>query len=194
MSLYIPKLEWNDQTVTATASAGSPTLSGISSTVAINAGMIASGTGIPTGAAVISKTASSVTLSANATSSGSYAINFVERIEFDFPPTSDTEEQLRPKQTVSESLSGKQQVVTDYLEAIRTIKLNFINKTLADKLQDNFYRFAYKGNLFKYYPDKDEVEVFVYELDDRNFTRVRVVKKHPYFLYEIGFKFRRVVE
>lgn len=193
MSLFIPRLEWNDQTVTGTRSSGNPILSSISSTAAINVGMIAIGTGIPTGATVISKTVNSVTLSENATSSGTSGVTFFERLDFDFPPVSDSEEQWKPKQTVTESLSGLQQTVTDYLEAIRDVRLNFVTTTLADKLKTNFYLYAYLGNTFRYYPDKDEAEVFTYELENKNFSRVRTVKKHPNFLYEVALKFRRVV-
>ena len=192
MALYIPRLEWNDQSVTATLTSGSPTLSGISSTAEINVGMIASGTGIPSGAAVISKTVSSVTLSANATSSGSYAISFVERIDFDFPPTDDTEEQLKPKQTVTKSLSGLTQVVTDYVEAFRSVTLGFISSTVADKLRDNFFEYASLGNSFRWFEDKAIGSSKTYELNRYEFSRDRQIKKHPSFLYEIKLSFRRV--
>lgn len=194
MSLYIPRLEWNDQSVTGTRTSGNPTISGITSTAAINVGMIASGTGIPSDAAVISKTATSVTLSENATSSGTSVVNFVERIDFEFPPTSDTEEELKPRQTVTESLSGLTQVVTDYLEAFRSVELSFIPSAVADKLRDNFYQYAYKGRSFRWFADKAFPLVFqTYELGRFDFARDRQVKKHPTFLYRIKFTFRRVV-
>jgi hypothetical protein len=195
MSLLIPRLEWNDQSVTATRTSGSPVLSGISSTAAINAGMIASGTGIPSGATVISKTVNSVTLSANATLSGTSVVNFVERIDFDYPPSADTEEEYKPKQTVTEALSGLTQFVTDYLEAFRTVEMGFLTQTVADKLQTNFYLFAYKGGSFRWYPDKAVLSNFqTYELGRFDFSRARQVKKHPSFLYQVRMTFRRVVE
>lgn len=194
MSLYIPRLEWNDQSVTGTRTSGSPTISGITSTDAINVGMIANGTGVPLDAVVISKTVNSVTLSANATLSGTSVVSFVERIDFDFPPTSDTEEQFKPRQTVTESLSGLTQVVTDYLEAFRSVELSFLSSTVADKLRDNFYQYAYKGNSFRWFADKAFPLVFqTYELGRFDFSRDRQVKKHPSFLYLIKFTFRRVV-
>lgn len=195
MSLYIPRLEWNDQTVNATRNSGTPTLSGISSTAAINVGMIASGTGIPSDATVISKTVNSVTLSGNATSSGTSAVTFYERIDFQFPPSEDTEEEYRPKQTVTESLSGLTQFVTDYLEAFRTVQLDFLSLTVADKLQNNFYLYAYRGGAFRWFPDKDVLPLVStsYELGRFDFKRIRQVKKHPSFLYQVQFTFRRVV-
>lgn len=194
MSLFIPRLEWNDQSVTATRVSGNPVLSSISSTAAINVGMIASGTGIPSGATVLSKTVNSVTLSKNASLSGTSAIAFVERIDFDFPPTFDTEEQYTPKQTITESLSGLQQTVTSYLEATRVVKLNFVTTAIADKLKLNFYLYVYKGSAFRYYADKDVIDFNTYELDVRKYARTRTVKKHPAFLYETQMTFRRVVE
>lgn len=155
--------------------------------------MIASGTGIPSGATVLSKTVSSVTLSENATSSGTSAVSFVERIDFDFPPTADTEEEYKPKQTVTESLSGLTQYVNDYLEAFRSVELGFITKTVADKLQTNFYIYAYQGGQFRWYEDKALAGYQTYELGKLDFSRDRQVKKHPSFLYQIKFTFRRVV-
>lgn len=192
MSLYIPRLEWNDQSVTATRSNGSPVLSSISSTAGINAGMIASGTGIPSGATVISKTVNSVTLSDVATSSGTSAVNFVERIDFDYPPTADTEEEFKPKQTVTASLSGLRQYVTDYLEATRSVQLGFLTQAIADKLRDNFYLYAYVGGSFRWYPDKALAGYQTYELAKFEFSRDRQVKKHPSFLYALKLDFRRV--
>jgi hypothetical protein len=194
MANYIPRLEWNPRSVTATRTASDPVLASIASTTEINVGMIASGTGIPSGAEVISKTVNSVTLSANATLSGTSVINFVERLDFDFPPSKDSEEEYKPKQTITESLSGLQQTVTNFLEATRKITVDFLTTAKADKLKTNFYIYVYKGNTFTYYPDKDEAPSFTYELDKRDFARIRQVKKHPLFLYQLQMSFRRVVE
>ncbi|NBW79723.1 MAG: hypothetical protein EBR27_12040 [Betaproteobacteria bacterium] len=157
--------------------------------------MIVNGTGIPSDAVVISKTATSVTLNQNATLSGTYAANYLERIDFDFPPTQDSEEEYRPKQTITESLSGLTQVVTDYLEAFRSVEMGFLSQAVADKLQTNFYLFAYKGNSFRWFPDKAIPGTFqTYELGKWDFSRDRQVKKHPSFLYQVKMTFRRVVQ
>jgi hypothetical protein len=195
MSLLIPRLEWNETSVTATRTSGNPTLSGISSTTGINVGMIVNGSGIPTDAVVISKTVNSVTLNGNATSSGTSGVTFLERIDFEYPPSADTEEEYKPKQTITESLSGLTQFVTDYLEAFRTVEMGFLTQAVADKLQSNFYISAYKGATFKWYPDKAVPASFEeYELGAFNFARERQVKKYPSFLYRIKMTFRRVVE
>ena len=194
MALWIPRIEWNDQTVSASVTNGNATLTSIASTTAINVGMVASGTGIPSNALVISKTANSVTLNVDATSSGSYAVTFFERYDFEFPPVKDTEEKLKPKQTVLDALDGSQQFTTLYLEATRDLEFYFVNQTDADKLKNNFYLYAYKGNFFRYFPDKDEAPVYNMQLDKNDFVRTRQVKKHPNFKYSLGFTFRRVVE
>lgn len=156
--------------------------------------MIVNGTGIPSDAVVISKTATSVTLNGNATSSGTSSVNFVERIDFEYPPSQDTEEEFKPKQTITESLSGLTQYVTDYLEAFRSVQVDFLTVAVADKIKENFYIYAYKGGSFRWFEDKAFPLVFkTYELGKFDFSRVRQVKKHPSFLYQIKMTFRRVV-
>lgn len=193
MALWIPRLEWDEVSVTATRTATSPVLSSIASTAEINVGMIVNGTGLPTDAVVVSKTVSTVTLNVDATLSGSSVLVFKERYDFEFPPVSDSEEILKPKLSVIESLSGLQQFQVSYLEAERNLDFFFINQTDADKLKDNFYIYAYLGNSFKYYQDKDDAGYQTMTLNKYDFSRTRQVKKHPYFKYSIKFSFRRVV-
>lgn len=61
---------------TGTTGAGSPTISAVSSTLGIQPGMTISGSGVPSGATVLSTTSSTVTMSANATASGSPTLAF----------------------------------------------------------------------------------------------------------------------
>lgn len=193
MALLIPRLEWDDQSATATRTSGNPILSAISSTTAINVGMIAKGTGIPLDAQVISKTVNSVTLNVNATSSGSSVVEFFERYDFEFPPVKDTEEKLKPKLSVSESLSGTQQFILNFIEAERDLEFFFITHTDAEKLREKFYRFALLGNSFRYFDDKDDAPFKTMTLGKFDYSQNRQVKKHPYFKYSIQFSFRRVV-
>ena len=193
MNDLIPRLEWNEQSVTATRISGNPTLSSISSTAGINVGMIASGTGIPTDAVVISKTVSSVTLNVNASLSGTSVIIFVERLDFQYPPKIDSEEELKPSQTVTTSLSGINQYQTNYLEGVRDLEFDLVQQTDADKLKDNFYIYAYKGNSFKYYEDKDVISYKTVELDQKSFSRKRRTSRGSSFFYSIKLSLRRVV-
>jgi len=59
---------WPSVSTTGTRTSGSPTLNSIADTSRFSAGMIVYGTGIPAGAKIVSKTSSSITLDANATS------------------------------------------------------------------------------------------------------------------------------
>lgn len=62
--------------ITGTTANGSPTITAISSTLGIQPGMMISGSGIAAGAIVLSTTSSTVTMSANATASGSPTLTF----------------------------------------------------------------------------------------------------------------------
>lgn len=188
----IPRLEWNDQIVSATRTATDPVLASIASTTNISVGMIASGTGIPIGATVISKTVNSVTLSVAASLSGTSNVTFFKRFDFQYPPIDDTEEVLKPKNNVSTSLTGKQQVSTLHVEATRGLEFGFVNSTDADILKNDFYAFALYGNEFRYFPDQDETPFVNYEMERYEYKRDRQIKKHPAFLYKMSFLFRRV--
>lgn len=193
MNDLIPRLEWNEQSVTATRVSGNPTLSSISSTANIIVGMIASGTGIPTGATVISKTVSSVTLNTNASLSGTSVITFVQRYDFQYPPKTDSEEKLIPNQIITSSLSGLNQYQTMYLEANRDLEFDLVRQADADTLQNDFYYYALLGNSFKYYQDKDVVSYQTMELDMKSFIRKRRTVSGGLFFYQINFSMRRVV-
>lgn len=56
--------------ITGTTTSGSPSITAATSIVGVSAGMGVSGTGIPVGATVVSATGSTITISANATASG----------------------------------------------------------------------------------------------------------------------------
>lgn len=73
-SSSIPAIDvgtWPSATTTGNRTSGSPTLASIADTSTYQIGMIVKGTGIPAGAKIISKTSTSITLDANATSGSS---------------------------------------------------------------------------------------------------------------------------
>ena len=193
MNDLIPRLEWNEKSVTATRTITNPTLSAISSTAEINVGMIASGTGIPTDAVVISKTVNSVTLSADATSSGNSVVTFTERFDFQYPPKTDSEEDLQPSQTITTSLSGLKQYSTQHLEATRELEFDLVRQVDANRLRNEFYFYGYTGNSFKYYQDKDVASFETMELDMKSFQRKRRTSSGGLFFYMIKFSMRRVI-
>jgi len=196
VNLYIPRLEWNDITgLTGNTTNNDPNVTGISSTESLRVGMIVTGVGIPAGTRIVSKTLTSVVLSQNATATGSaVALTFFERLDFTYPPKTDTEEKMKPQQKITTALSGIQQVQTDHIEAERDLEFWFLNQADADLLKDTFYLlWAVYGKSFRYYPDQDDTVVFEYSLNKLDFQRVRQVKKHPEFLYKINLSFWRVV-
>lgn len=194
MSLWIPRLEWGDTDVVVTTTDTDPVLTGIASTSLLNVGMVVTGVGIQSDSVIISKTPTSVTLDKPCTASGTITATFFERYDFEFPPVEDSEEIWKPKQTITDSLNGTTQITTLFLEATRSLKFSFVNQGDADKLRDSFYKYAYRGFFFRYFPDKDELPVYEMQLEKFDFARARQVKKHPYFKYAISFVFRRVVE
>ncbi len=194
INLYKPRLEWNDVSgLTGTLVSGTPNVTLISSTAALRVGMILSGVGIPSGTRIVSKTLTSVVMSQNATASGSaISLVFYERYDFEYPPKADSEEKTKPQQKITTSLSGLQQIQTDFLEFERDLEFWFLNQTDADLLKDTFHNsYAVFGNSFRYYPDQDDSVVLTYILNKFDFKRDRQVKKHPDFLYKIQFSFRR---
>lgn len=193
---YIPRLEWNEITgLTGNTTINNPTVTGISSTAALRVGMIVQGVGIPSGTRIVSKTLTSVTMSTDATATGSaVSLTFFERYDFQYPPTRDSEEKLKPQNKVTTSISGSQQVQTDHIEAERDLEFGFVTATDTNLLDEIFYQdFAVFGNAFRYFQDKEDAGFQNYELNNFNFNRERQVKKHPEFLYKLKFQFRRVV-
>jgi hypothetical protein len=193
---YIPRLEWNEITgLTGNTTILNNTVTGISSTAALREGMIIQGVGIPSGTRIVSKTLTSVTMSTDATATGStVSLTFYERYDFQYPPTRDSEEKLKPQNKVTTSISGSQQVQTDHLEAERDLEFSFITKTDIDLLDEIFYKdFAIFGSEFRYFTDLADPVFNTYSLNNFNFQRDREVKKHPEFLYKTKFQFRRVI-
>lgn len=193
---YIPRLEWNE----ITGLAGDTTnlnnvVTGISSTAALRVGMIVTGVGIPSETRIVSKTLTSVTMSTDATASGSaVSLTFFERFDFQFPPTRDSEEKLKPQNKVTTAISGSQQIQTDHLEAERDLTFGFLTAADTEILNSIFYKsFALFGNEFRYFQDKADAGFQTYQLNNFSFTQDRQVKKHPEFLYQTKFSFRRVV-
>ena len=116
-------------------------------------------------------------------------------ITFDYPPIEEGNESLDAKERVTVSLSGKRQVLVDYVEAVRNLKFSFLSESLKESLKTFFLTHAYLGNSFKYYDDKNSSEYKTYELSTLQFTpkKVGIVTANTY-RWEVPFKFRRVVD
>ncbi len=190
----IPRIEWNEISIVGDTHT-TTTVDGIADTSDIKVGMIVTGSGIQAGTTVISKAANSMVLSLAATSTLSdITLTLFERFDFEFPPELDSEEKRTPKNTVKESLAGLIQVQTNYVEVTRDLKFGMLLHTDKDTLMMDFYDdYAVYGNSFRYFYDKNDSGYVTYELEKYPLTTPRRAKKHPYFLYDMAFTFRRVL-
>jgi hypothetical protein len=191
----IPKIEWNPLAKTGDTTSGDPNVSDIASTTDIIVGMFVTGPGIPADTTVLSKGANSIVLSSNATATaGDAALSFIQRFEFEYPPTKDSDNQIDPSEKVTTSLSGARQVQIDYLEEKRDLEFSFLTSEEHLELRNLFYiPWAVLGYEFKYFPDKADTAFETYELADMKFAPKRQVKKHPSFLYGLAIKMRRIL-
>lgn len=194
MAFLIPALEWNPVSFSGTRTNGSPVVTGISDTSELQEGFVVHGSGIPYNSRILSKTISTITLSQNASSSGTGDLTQYQRYDFEFPPTTDDGEQIEAKQKITESLSGIRQTQTDCFEALRDLRFWFVSKEDRDLLKQDFMiGWAMLGNSFRYYEDQDIDSFIEYENDSKTYKQKRQVKKHPDFLYDLAMKFRRVL-
>lgn len=194
INLYIPRIEWNEVIVTGTVTgAPTPTITGIADTSEILVGMAVTGVGIPVDTFVFSKTISTVTLTKNATVNGTAIFAFFERFDFTYPPSIDTEDVIKPQNHVTPALSGKQQVITDFFEAVRDLQFGFLTDAQRNTLRDDFYlAWSGLGREFRYFQDKADSLFEDVELEDFQFSTPRQVKKHPLFLHSLRMKTRRI--
>jgi hypothetical protein len=192
--LLIPAIEFDEKVVTGTRTISSEVISSIADTSLISIGQIVYGAGVPYGSRVVSKTSNSVTLSNAATASGTSLLSFFTRFEFRYPASTDEGEQIKADQSVTRSLTGITQTLTNYIDAERNLTFGFITKAEKDFLIDDFFiGWALFGKSFRYFDDKEINSIKTYENASETANIVRQVKKHPDFLYEIEFNFRRVI-
>jgi hypothetical protein len=190
----IPKLEWKNYSKTATRTISSNTLTLIASTVELEIGMFVEGTGIPDGTTIVSKTSSTVVMSANATANGAVSISFGFRISFDYPPKEPTGAKLNTNEKTSESLSGVRQVAVYNIEEIRTLSFSFLTEALKNSLDTFLKTHGCLGNSFQYFEDKTLLTFNTYELDDLKPTPKKLTAKGvDQYVWEYSFKFRRVL-
>jgi len=191
--LNIPAIEWDEKTTDGVSSIGSNVITGVTSTADVIAGMSVYSAAFPYNTRVVSKTLDSITVSNDATAV-STAFEFYRRYDFEYPPKRDEGEQVKANQTKLKSISGRTQTVTNHLEATRLLSFSFINKADRDFIKDSFYlSWAILGKEFRYFEDQDINAVLNYENNTADYKQKREVKKHPDYLYQIDFSFRRVL-
>lgn len=191
----IPRLEWNYITKIGNTTNGSNTITGVSSTSDLSAGMIVSGPGIPLNSTITALTSNTITISSQATATASgISTSIFNRFDFRFPPSKDSDNQLDPQEKVTISLSGKRQVQVDFIEEKRAMTYDFLTEAEYLTLRNSFYvPWAVYGKEFNYYPDQADYLCYTYSLSDFKFSPRRQIKKHPSFLYQLSLTFRRTI-
>ncbi len=193
LNLLIPRIEWNELSLTGDTHT-STLIDDIADVSEIKVGMIVTGSGVQTGTAVQSIGANSVVLTLPTTTTlGNTPITMFERFDFDYPPVTDSDEDLAPNRKETRSLTGESQVQHNYLEWQRDVTFDFLTETQKDTLKEDFLQdWAIYGNEFRYFYDKADSAYVEYSLRTANPKFKRTVKKHPYFLYQTKFQFKRV--
>lgn len=199
---FIPKLEWKKATLSGTTSIGSPTVTGIANTDAVETGlaynMFFEGTGIPAGTTVLSKTATTVTLSANATVAATNTFSFGHRIEFELPPKKDPiGEQPKWTGSVATSKSGLTQYIEDFVEIETKIEFSHITQAIKEKFEWFLLTHCLRGSSFSYFQDKGEPtsELIVEKNDNYTSPGFKIITRKGAgfsFLWTFKLEMRRV--
>lgn len=197
MGFAIPKIQYKNVDTTGTTTSASGTISAIPDTTNIELGMFVRGTGIPTGAIVLSKTVDSVTLdnSVVATANGTgVTLAFGFEIEFDYPPEEETGEILDPKFTQSESLSGIRQTSLNFIEVNRKFIFSFLSQSIYNSLSTFLKTWGCLGETFRYYEDKTLTSYVEYELDKLKVTPKKIASRGvDTYVWRVPLDFRRVL-
>lgn len=187
----IPKIRWREVTVEGDSTTSNDTITGITSTADLREGMFIDHPDFPVGTKIIDiPDAVSVQLSNAATgTSANEDFDFYHQITFNYPPEDDDGEAYNSKERVSTSISGDRQISSDHVEAKRDLTFSFLSKAEVDELRFFWTDWAYIGNAFKYFENKNSVTFIEYEKDGNSFdpSKVTPVK------YKVKFKFRRVL-
>jgi hypothetical protein len=196
MANYIPKIQWNEQSIIGDTTSGNPTITNITNTSLIQVGMRSTSAVFPSTATVLSKTSTSVTMTANALATEtSEGFNFLHEIEFVYPVNGRPNETFEPNQTVSTSVSGQRQIQTNHILAKLKMTFRFIEPLVYARIRDVFYfQWAGLGKEFKFFESKDESAFRVYELDLFPLSPEREIAKGNDFLYKFDITIRRIVQ
>lgn len=194
---FIPKVEWLKGTLTGTTAIGSPIITGIADTSGVVTGaaynMYFEGAGIPAGAVVLSKTATTVTIDQNATAIATDTFSFGHRITFEYPPKKEPiGEQFKWVGSTSIAKSGLTQNITDFIEQETTLQFSLVSQAIKDKFQFFLLTHAFSGESFSFFRDKGEPtsEEIVERNDNFKATDFKVVtRKGPGFDFSWSFKF-----
>ena len=189
----IPKIQYRISSLQGNTTILNAVLTAIADTSQVAVGMYATGTGIPAGAKVLSKTSSTVTLDMNATANGTGIVfEFGFDLEFEFPPVEEGGETLEPNERTSTSLDGTVQVGTNFIERQREFKFRHISQAIKEAVETFMGDWASWGQPFRYFDDKTLPAFIVYELENRNFRPKKITPKGSGYVWEFPLVVRRV--
>lgn len=194
MAHAIPKLHYKITETDGDTTSGDPNIANVGDTENIEVGQTCVGTGIPAGTTVLSKTATSVTLSATATATASdVALEFYTILEFDYPPIETGGEKLAAQERRSTALSGATQTSVDHIEGQRNLVFSFLSQSLYEEVKDFFQTSAVYGDAFKYFDDKTLTDFIEYELRVFDFDPKKITSRGTNYVWSVQIQFRRVV-
>ena len=191
----IPKIEYEvAASLTGTFASGSDTVTAISTAdvALIIVGQTLRGDSIAAATTVLSKGATSIVMSANATGNATESFETYTPLDFTtYPPIKDDGEQRAPKRRVNRPLAGTPaQVSYSYTSIRRKPKFKFI--TVAQRaLLETFWAVIETGEDFRYYPDKDSATYITYEL--RATGRFKIKHTVGTLLYQFDIDMERIV-
>ena len=197
MSFAIPKIQYKNLDTIGTTANASGVITAIPVTTLVEVGMFVRGTGIPSGAVVLSKTATTVTLANSllATANGvGVTLNFGWEVEFDFPPIEESGDIAGTKSTISESLSGVRQVSVNHIEINRKLKFSFLSPSLYSLVNTFLTTHALLGEKFRYYENKTLTPYLDFELDKLKVNPKKIAPRGvDTYVWEVMLDFRRVL-
>lgn len=194
MGHAIPKIHYKVFSTTGDTTSGNPTITNILDTTNIEVGMLATGAGVPAGVTVLSKTSSTVVLSANASATASgVSLEFYFKIEFSYPPIETAAEKYLPQERRSTSLSGLTQVSLDHTEGVRELNFAFLTAALFTEVENFYLNSARYGDSFRYFEDKTLSPYTTYELKNLDWLPQKSPAGNATYKYAVPLVFRRVV-
>lgn len=194
MAHAIPKIHYGIIETTGDTVITDGTISAVPDTTDIVVGMFVSGTGVPAGATVQSKTSSTVEILPVASANGStVALKFFYKIEFEYPPIETTGERLLPQERRSVSLSGVTQVSVDHIEGVRNLNFRFLTNTLYLALKVFYDGFGAYGESFEYFDDKTTASYTTCELKNLDWVPEKITARATTYVWGVPLQIRRVV-
>ena len=156
---FIPKIEWKQTQTNSTISIGSDLVSVASvSSSQIEVGMLVEGTGIPADTTVLALNSDTeIQISNNATANGTYLLDYLFRIEFEYPLKGDPiPENKNISASTKKVRSGEEFTTLHFIENEPTLRFSHIKQSIKEQV-DAFVNTQYaEGREWTYFEDKTD--------------------------------------